>query len=292
MLYVLDGSGFLFRAYYSLPPIVDKNWENSWAIFWFFRMILKLLQEKPDNFIIAFDPWTKTKRSENFKEYKANRPKIDDSFKKQIPVIIDICRKAWFDVEIIENYEADDVMASIVKAYKDKSVIVSSDKDLKQLIDDKVEFLEPKVMKYINNQNFIEEFGFKPSWMVLYLALLWDASDNIPWVQGIWKKTAQMIVSKYDDIDELFKNVQEFSPKIADKLKENKELIEKNIGLIRLYNIWEYTHDKIAELSSLEKVDFEKLKDILGWEFGLNSFWKLIDKVKNELQQPTQMSLF
>ena len=292
MLYVLDGSGFLFRSYYSLPPIVDKNWNNSWAIFWFFRMILKLLQEKPDNFIIAFDPGTKTKRNEEFKEYKANRPKIDDSFKKQIPIIIDICKKTWFDVEIVENYEADDVIASIVSAYKGKSVVVSSDKDLKQLIDDKVEFLEPKTMEYINKQKFIDEFNFKPSWMVLYLALLWDSSDNIPWVHGIWKKTAQMIVSKYDDIDKLFKNLQEFPPKIADKLKENKELIEKNIDLIKLYNIWWYTHDKIEEFSSLEKVDFKKLKDILVWEFGFNSFWNLIDKVKNELQQPTQKSLF
>jgi len=263
MLYVLEGSGFLFRAYYSLPSIIDKKWNNSAAVFWFFRMILKFLQEKPNNFIIAFDPGKKTKRSEWFKEYKANRPKLDDSFKKQIPIIIDICRQIWFDVEIIENYEADDVIESIVKTYKDKSVVVSSDKDLKQLIDDKIEFLEPKAMEYIDKKKFVEEYWFLPSWMVLYLALLWDAAANIPWVNGIWKKTAWMIVSKYDNIYDLFQNLQEFSLKIADKLKENKELIEKNIKLIELYEPWEYSHESIKQDSSLDKIDFEKLKDIL-----------------------------
>lgn len=292
MLYILDGSWFLFRAYYSLPSIIDKKWHNSAAVFWFFRMILKLLQEKPNNFIIAFDPGKKTKRNEEFKEYKVNRPKIDDSFKKQIPIIIDICRQVWFNVEIQDNYEADDVIASIVKTYKDKSVVVSSDKDLKQLIDDNVDFLEPKSMKYIDKQKFIEEYWFLPSWMVLYLALLWDAADNIPWVNGIWKKTAWMIVSKYDNIDDLFINLKEFSLKIADKLKDNKELIEKNIKLIELYEPWEYSQDSIDQNSSLDRIDFEKLKDILIWEFGFDSFWKLIDKLKNDLQQPTQMSLF
>jgi len=293
MLYILDGSWFLFRAYYSLPTIVDKYGNNSSAIFWFFRMILKLLQHKPDNFIIAFDPGWKTKRSEKFKEYKANRPQIDDSFKKQIPIIIDICKKVWFDVEIIENYEADDVIASIMKVYLDKVVIVSSDKDLKQLINDKVSFLDPKNMEYIDKEKFIKEYWFLPSWMLLYLSLLWDLSDNIVWVKGIWKKTAQIIVSKYDNINDLFNNLDNFISKISDKLKENKEIIKKNIELINLYNnIWTYSYENIITKSSLDKINFEYLKHILVLEFWFNSFWNLIDKLTNDLKQPTQISLF
>ncbi len=292
MLYVLDGSGFLFRAYYSLPAIVDKNWKNAAAIFWFFRMLLKLLQEKPEHFAIAFDPGKKTIRSETFKEYKANRPKIDDSFKNQIPIIIDICKQTWFNVEIIDNYEADDVIASLVKNYKDDSVVVSSDKDLKQLIDDKVKFLEPKTMEYTDTKKFLEDYWFTPSWMVLYLALLWDASDNIPWVNWIWKKTAQSIVSKYDNMEDLFENLWELPIKLSEKLKENKELIEKNIKLVSLYQPWEYTYESIIQKANIDKINFEKLKDILVWEFGFNSFWKLIDKASSDIKQPTQMSLF
>lgn len=292
MFYVLDGSGFLFRAYYSLPIIVDKNWKNATAIFWFFRMLLRLLQEKPKYFAVVFDPGKKTIRSKEFEEYKSNRPKIDDSFKNQIPIIIDICKQTWFDVEIIDNYEADDVIASLIKNYKDDSVIVSSDKDLKQLISEKVKFLEPKTMEYTDIKKFIKDYWFNPSWMVLYLALLWDASDNIPWVNWIWKKTAQSIVSKYNNIKELFDNLWEFPPKLSEKLKENKKLIEKNIKLVSLYEPWEYTYENIKQIANIDRIDFEKLKNILVWEFGFNSFWKLIDKVKNNIQQPKQMSLF
>ena len=292
MLYVLDGSWFLFRAYYSLPPIKDKSWHDAGAIFWFFRMLLKLLQEKPEKFIIVFDPWTKTKRQEEYKEYKANRPEIDDSFKKQIPQIIDIAKQAWFDVAIVPEYEADDVIASIVKKYDWKSVVVSSDKDLKQLIDDKVSFLEPKSMELIDKEKFKEEYWFEPKWMLLYLALLWDSSDNIPWVKWIWKKTAAKIVSQYLTYEELMQHIDELPDKIKEKILENKEQLKKNIELIKLMLPEVESLQDIQKNSDIKKIDFDKLKDILVNQYWFASFDKLIDKTKNEIKQPSQLSLF
>ena len=142
-----------------MPKILDKNWNEAWAIFGFFRMLLKLLYSKPDNFIIVFDPGTKTKRQEEFAQYKQNRPEIEEWFKQQIPKIIEILKKSGFDVEIIPEYEADDVIASLVKTIKpyDKVVVVSSDKDLKQLIDDNVEFLEPKKMEFVDKEKLLKK---------------------------------------------------------------------------------------------------------------------------------------
>ena len=292
MLYILDGSGFLFRAYYSLPPIKDKQGHDAGAIFWFFRMLLKLLQEKPEKFIIVFDPWKKTKRMEEFKEYKANRPEIDDSFKRQIPQIIEIAKQAGFDVEIIPEYEADDVIASLTKNYKWESVVVSSDKDLKQLIDDKVKFLEPKSMELIDKEKFIEEYGFEPKWMTLYLALLGDSSDNIPWIKWIWKKTAASIVKDFPTYEELMKNIDKLPEKLKNRILENKEQLEENIKLVSLMYPDTLSSEEIEKKADIKNIDFDKLKKILVKEYGFTSFDKLIDKVKWELKQPTQLSLF
>jgi len=292
MLYVLDGSGFLFRAYYSLPPIKDKSGYDAGAIFGFYRMILKLLQEKPEKFIIVFDPGKKTKRMETFKEYKANRPEIDDSFKRQIPQIIEIAKQSGFDVEVIPEYEADDVIASLVKNYKWESVVVSSDKDLKQLIDDKTKFLEPKSMELIDKKKFIEDYGFEPEWMVLYLALLWDSSDNIPWVKWIWKKTASKIVSEFPTYDDLIENLDKLPEKIVVKLNDNKEQLKQNIELVSLMYPDVISNEEIEKKADIKNIDFDKLKNILVDEYWFTSFTKLIDKTKKDIKEPTQLSLF
>ena len=292
MLYVLDWSGFLFRAYYSMPHILDKNWNDAWAIFWFYRMILKLLQSKPDNFIIVFDPWKKTKRMEEFKEYKANRPKIEDSFKLQIPKIIDIAKQSWINVEIIPEYEADDVIWSIVNSYEKDSYVVSSDKDLKQLISDKVKFIEPKTMEITDKNKFKEEYWFDPKWIILYLALLWDSSDNIPWVKWIGKKTAQDIVSKFQTYDELMANLSNLKPKIQEKILENKDLLIKNIELVTLLSPWDYKSEEIEKKSDISNIDLKKLENILVEIYWLTSFSKLIYKLEKDLIQPTQQALF
>lgn len=292
MLYVLDGSWFLFRAYYSMPHILDRNWNDAWAIFWFYRMILKLLQDKPDYFTIVFDPWKKTKRMEEFKEYKVNRPKIEDSFKLQIPKIIDIARQSWINVEIIPEYEADDVIGSIVNVYEKDSCVISSDKDLKQLISDKVKFIEPKTMEITDKNKFKEEYWFDPKWIILYLALLWDSADNIPWVKWIGKKTAQDIVSKFQTYDELIHNVSELKPKIQEKILENKDLLKKNIELVTLLSPWDYKSEEIEKKSDISNIDFRKLENILVWEYWLSSFSKLISKLEKDLVQPTQQALF
>lgn len=295
MYYILDGSWFLFRAYYSLPKILDKNWNESGAIFGFFRMLLKLLHNKPEHFIIVFDPGTKTVREKEFKEYKANRPEIDEGFKQQIPKIIDILKKTWFDVEIIPEYEADDTIASLVKSLKnqnEKVVVVSSDKDLKQLISDNVEFLEPKKMEFIDKEKFKEEFWFSPKWMLLYLALLGDSSDNIPWIKWIWQKTAKEIVSQYETLEDLEKNIDKLPEKIKSKVQPNIEQLKENINLIKLRTPKEFDKNDIANKSDVKKINWDLLKKILVQDYGFKSFDSLIDRAKKEISQPTQLGLF
>ena len=294
MFYIVDWSWFLFRAYYSIPKILDKNWNEAWAVFWFFRMILKLIHDRPDNFIVVFDPWWKTKRNEEFKEYKQNRPEIEDWFKKQIPVIIDILKKSSFYVELIKWYEADDVIYSLTKSIKinDNVVIVSSDKDLKQLIDDNVEFLDTKNFVKVNKQTFFDEYGFNPSSMLLYLSLLWDSSDNIPWVKWIWKKTALEIVRKYWSFNDLILNIDSFPNKIKKLILDNQELIHKNIALIKLKDPKEFNFKYLKDSSLIKQIDFDKLKNILVNEYWFKSFDWLITKLKKDINSPMQLGLF
>ena len=295
MYYILDGSGFLFRAYYSLPKILDKNWNEAGAIFGFFRMLLKLLHDKPDHFIVVFDPGTKTVRQEEFKQYKANRPEIDEGFKQQIPKIINILKDTGFDVEIIPEYEADDTIASLVNSLKDKAdkvVVVSSDKDLKQLISRNVEFLEPKKMEFVNEEKFKEEFWFSPKGMLLYLALLGDSSDNIPGIKWIWQKTAKEIVSKYETLEELKHNLDQLPEKLREKIQPNLQQLEENINLIKLRIPKQFDYSQLQDKSDIKNIDWDKLRKILVQDYGFKSFDNLITKAKKEISQPTQLGLF
>lgn len=288
MFYIVDWSWYLFRSYYAMPDLKNSDWESIWAIYWFFRMLIKLLQEKPEKFVIAWDSWWKTVRHDQYKEYKANRPKIPNEFKNQIEVIKDIIVKLNIPFIWIKWYEADDIIFSLAKKANWLVRIVSSDKDLKQLLCDTITFYDP--VKQVNETSidFFTKMWFQPINIVDYLSLLWDASDNIPWVKWIWKKTAELLIKEFSTIENIYENIDKISWSVKNKLIEWKEFAFKSKELINLILIDEVDPLKIDN----HKIDFDLMKNILIEEYWFKSMEKMIDNLKLSYNVWIQTSLF
>ena len=198
---LIDGSGFLFRAWYAIAPIYNQDWKNINVVFGFSRMMLKLLLEKPDYFVIAWDSPVKTKRHEEYEEYKANRKKMEDEFKSQIPLVKELVNALWIPNITAPWYEADDIVSTLVSNYKDIPglylQVYTSDKDLKQFLAENIQIQDSLKNQTTSLLDFEKEYGFEPKRIVDYLALIWDAADNIKWVSWIGPKKALTLVQKY-----------------------------------------------------------------------------------------------
>lgn len=292
--FLIDGSGFLYRAYYAFPSLTDKDGHNVNVIYWFLRMFLKIIQEKPDYLLIARDAPVKTIRHQEYPEYKANRKKMDDDFKSQIPFTKEIIQKLWVPSLSIDWYEADDIIATMSKLFKsDPETIIdiySSDKDLKQLLDTNVFCVDPMKNIRIDTKSFMQEFLFEPKYMLDYLTLVWDASDNIKWVAWIWPKKASDLIKKYQTIENIYSKLDEMSPDIRQKLEESKEAAMFARSLIELKDISELANQTIDQIRF--ELNFDTYKKVLVQEYWFTSFEKALDEVKKKLLTPQQSSLF
>ncbi len=211
--YLVDGSGYIFRAYYALPSLSRKSdGLPTGAVSGFSNMLFKLLEEsrsddsenKPTHFAVIFDSARKNFRNEIYKDYKANRSETPEDLVPQFEYI----RKAVqaFNLPSIEqlNYEADDLIATYAKQIRNlgaKVTIISSDKDLMQLVSKNIRLFDPMKSKVISEKEVIEKFGVKPEQVVDVQSLAGDSSDNIPGVPGIGIKTAAELIKKYKTLD-------------------------------------------------------------------------------------------
>lgn len=291
--FILDWSWYLFRAYYAVPELNDKNWNNINAVYGFFRMLFKLLQQKPDNFVIAWDSPTKTKRHEIFEQYKINRPILPDNFKWQIWLIKDIIGQIKIPYQQIPWYEADDIISCFVNNCEQKDIIftiISSDKDLKQLLSDNVIFYDAMKNIIINVNSFIKENWFHPKNIIDYLSLVWDSSDNIPWVKWVWKVSAQQLILKYWNLKNLYNHLDDIATSLKQKLIAWQDIAFASYDLIKLYQIEHI--NKIEANDYKINLDFKLIKEILVDKYNFISIEKNINELKKELQKPSQDSLF
>jgi len=234
--YLIDGSGYIFRAYYALPPLSRKSdGLPTGAVSGFCSMLFKLLEDsraddsihKPTHFAVIFDSARKNFRNDIYSEYKANRAEAPDDLAPQFEYI----RKSVkaFNLPSIEllNYEADDLIATYAKQITDagaKVTVISSDKDLMQLVSDKIRLYDPMKSKVIGEKEVLEKFGVKPSQVIDVQSLAGDSSDNVPGVPGIGIKTAAELINKYKNLDTLLKKASEIPQnKRRETLLENKD---------------------------------------------------------------------
>lgn len=280
-LIIIDSNALLHRAFHALPPLTNKNRQPIGAVYGFLLILFKAIKDLKANYIIAcFDTPKPTFRHEEFKDYKAHRPKTPDGIISQIPIMKEVLKS--FDIPIFEKegFEADDLIATITKKVGEEEglgiYILSGDLDNLQLVDDKTKvYTLGKGIKdavLYDEKRVLERFGVKPLQMNDFKALTGDASDNIPGVPGIGKTTAAGLIQKFGSLENLYSelstNTAVLKPKIKESLKNNKENAFLSLHLVQ-------TKKDVALDFNLGSCKFggfdqEKVKIIFN-ELGFNS---------------------
>lgn len=290
-LIIIDSSSLLYRAFHALPPLTNSKGQPTGAVYGFLLTLFKALKDLQANYVVAcLDTKKPTFRHEQFTEYKIHRPEAPDSLVPQFSLIKDVLNAFNIPIFEKEGYEADDLVATIaMEAKNDAEVyILSGDLDNLQLVGGNVKLytLGKGIKDYIlyDAQRVVERFGVTPEQMNDFKALTGDASDNIPGVPGIGKKTAAELIQKYGSIkniyEELATDTAVLKPKIKEALKQNKEKAMLSLQLVETKKDVDIDFD--LNKCRMDDFDREKVKNIFI-ELGFNS---LIDKLP-ELQRPS-----
>ncbi len=296
--YLIDGSGYIFRAYYALPPLSRKSdGLPTGAVSGFCSMLFKLLEDarsddsknKPTHFAVIFDSARKNFRNEIYSDYKANRAEAPDDLAPQFEYI----RKSVeaFNLPSIElsNYEADDLIATYAKKITEagaKVTVISSDKDLMQLVSNKVRLFDPMKSKVIGEKEVIEKFGVKPDQVIDVQSLAGDSSDNVPGVPGIGIKTASELINKYKTLENLLKKASEIPQnKRRETLLSNKDKAMISKQLVTLKNDVPLKNDAADFI--IKDINKDKLYDFLR-EMEFN---RLLSQAISFYGEPTNKDL-
>ena len=243
-IHLIDGSGFIFRAYHALPPLTRKSdGLPVGAVSGFCNMLFKMIEDQkgsdaPTHLVVVFDAKGKTFRSDIYPEYKMNRPPTPEDLIPQFPLTRDATRA--FGLACIEEvgFEADDIMATLAVQAREagaRVTIVSSDKDLMQLVGDGVEMYDAMKNKRIGREQVEEKFGVGPERVIDVQSLAGDSVDNVPGAPGIGIKTAALLINEYGDLDSLLERAGEIKqPKRRESLIDNANQIRTSRELVTL----------------------------------------------------------
>ena len=238
---LIDGNNLIFRSYYATAYrgeiLTNSKGLPTNAVYAYIQMLLKIIaEEKPSHIMVAFDKG-KTFRHESYDDYKGGRNETPKELKEQIPYAKKVTRAMGITVEEIENYEADDIIGTYSKKIDEEVLVVSSDRDLLQLISPnvKMKLLKMKDYVYYNEKSFYEDYGIKPIEIIDLKALMGDSSDNIKGVAGIGEKTALKLIKEYHTIDNLYKNIDDLKGKVKENLLNDKESAYKSLELATIY---------------------------------------------------------
>jgi DNA polymerase-1 len=238
-LYLVDGSGYLFRAYHALPPMTRPDGTPINAVYGFCRMLVQHLDDpEVDHIAMILDAGRTTFRNKIYDKYKANRPEPPEDLIPQFPLIREAARAFNVTVCELEGYEADDLIATYARLAVEAGgtcTIISSDKDLMQLIRPGVDMMDPIKQKKLGPEAVFEKFGVTPDKVVDVQALAGDSTDNVPGAPGIGIKTAAQLITEYGDLESLLKRTAEIKqPKRRESLEQNAELIRISKQLVQL----------------------------------------------------------
>ncbi|MEZ5933724.1 MAG: DNA polymerase I [Alphaproteobacteria bacterium] len=278
-LLLIDGSGYIFRAYFALPPLTDKIGTPVGAVFGFCNMLFKLAQDRPnDQMIVVFDKGSHSFRNDMYDQYKANRDEPPEDLRPQFPLVRDAASAFGVPVVELEGYEADDIIATYARqaaAAGRPVTIVSSDKDLMQLIGDGIEMFDPMKSKEIGPDEVMEKFGVLPNKVRDVLALTGDTSDNVPGVPKIGPKTAAQLLEEFGDLE----GILEGAPTIKQKMRRENLINYADQARLsyQLVGLCEETPlpQRVDEIETVH-VDYAKLLDFAR-EYNFNTLSKRLE---------------
>ena len=229
-LVLIDGSSYLYRAFHALPSLSNSGGEPTGAIHGVLSMINKLVREQPDAQIaVVFDAPGKTFRDEIFADYKATRPPMPDELRSQVEPILDAVKAMGLPLLSVEGVEADDVIGTLchIGGAAGKNVLVSTgDKDLAQLVSDRVTLVNTMTDVELDRDGVKAKFDVWPEQFIDYLALVGDTSDNIPGVPKVGAKTAAKWLNQFDSADDIIAKADEIKGKVGESLRENIDKLE------------------------------------------------------------------
>jgi len=286
-IYIVDGFCLLFRAFYAIPSLTRSDGLNIGALYGFLSSMIKLIKEEsPEHILIALDSPGPGVRHDLYPEYKQNRSEAPPEIIEQIERFTEMLDALNFPHVSCPRYEADDIIASYAKEATRKgyeAVIVSSDKDLAQLVGDGVYILHPSTMQKQDRSGVHEKFGVDPESIKEYLMLVGDSSDNVPGVRGVGPKTALKLLHKYQNIDGIYEHIHALTPSaqkafenfkpfrsVAEKLIELRDDLEKTLPIEQ--TLWKGLTEKSAD-DVVRRYEFFSLK---------NKIFSLIQKEEKE----------
>jgi DNA polymerase I len=275
-IFLIDGHSLCYRAFYAIKELTSSKGMPTNAIYGVVNMLNRLINDHhPDMLAVAFDVKGPTKRHKKFKEYKIQRKPMPEDLVVQMPRIKEVLAAYNIPLYEMEGIEADDVIATLAVKSSESDldvVIVTSDKDALQLVDDSVKILSPNMKedKFYDAGEVKKKFGVEPGSMVELMSLTGDTSDNVPGVRGVGIVTAQKLINEYGDIDNLYKNLESVSSlSLRKKLEDNKEaaflsreliILEKDLSLQIDQDALELSEPNRQKLSELYKeFEFNKL---------------------------------
>ncbi len=276
-LYLIDGSSYIFRAYYGVrADLSTSGGFPTNAVYGFATMLLKFLREYEPKYLgMVFDSKGDVFRNEIYPEYKANREEAPESLKPQFQKIFELVQAFSIPMLAMEGYEADDIMGTIAMAQKEsKVVLVTGDKDFCQLVSENVTLVDTMRERITGVEEVRRKYGIGPQQMVDFFALVGDKVDNVPGVAGVGEKTASTLISSYGDLDGVYRNLKELRPSVAKKLEEQKdkaylsrELVtiktDVDVGTgIEEFSYGGYAAENLQEIFS--ELEFERLLEEIG----------------------------
>src|SRR5262245_61372088 len=275
---MVDGSSYLYRAFHALPPLSNTRGEPTGAVYGVVTMLLKLLKEQEPQYVaVLFDAAGKTFRDEIFEHYKAQRTPMPDELRQQLAPLHAVVRALGLPLLQVEGVEADDVIGTLAKSAAEQglvTVISTIDKDMAQVVDDRVRIVNTMFDTTLDRDGVRRKFGVEPEQIVDYLALVGDTSDNIPGVPGIGTKSAAALLARFGTLEGIYENLERLdeapvrgAARLAESLKSHREaaLVSRALATIRCDVPLEF---QPTDLTRAEP-DYASLRELYGrLEFG------------------------
>ncbi len=281
-LFLIDGTALLYRSYFAFikNPLINSKGQNTSAIFGVINSFMYLVDKmKPEHIVISFDRKAPTFRHEMSEDYKAHRPPMPEDLVSQIAPVTKFFELITLPEISLDGYEADDILATLAEHFKQdyEVLIISGDKDFSQLVDEHTHLYDPMKDLIVDSEAVYAKYGVTTTQFIDYLALIGDASDNIPGVKGIGPKTAEALLQQYNDLDNIYTNLDKLAPKVREKLELNRDNAYLSRDLARIIR------DVPIVMPDLERISFHKssLRNALPLikEYELPNLYRKIDSM-------------
>lgn len=280
-IFLIDWNSFIYRMFYALPEFATKDWKIVNATFWMAKFFTEtLVKQNPDYLIFVKDAKWENFRHKLYADYKATRDRMPDNLKTQIWDIEELVEKLKIDTIEIDWVEADDVIWTLAnnlwKNNENDIYILSGDKDLYSLINKNVSVFDTMKKKVFREKETLEKFWVEPKYIIDYLSIVWDSSDNIPWIAGFWPKKAVDLIKEIWSIEQIFQEVE----KVSSKEKDFKDF-PKNIASCFKWKTFEKLENSKEDAFLSKKLATIELNVELEW-FDLENYKFKPEDFKNE----------